>query len=286
MLWYGQYGQLLAAHRWCKTDDSIPEWLMGYHQGTVFPPNLNNIISKSGFYLGAGNDYKIRDGLFCWNWVYSSWSSYEPPGIDDDYECIVNQTILSAQDFQGMDGYSRFIDACVNLFGGYPDPDDLALARGLDGVQEHSVNFLVYERRENIDFSRIPFKPLIKSLLVVNGLEGIFLYKLLYKKNRRCKFFLKKRGLGVGFGGQPPGDIFNNHVQMRQMLTQALLMSKPRYFINSTAHTDNEAGHLYVDQHLEPYFLSDNYLFRFDSEPFIDLYDEDIVLFLYKLIGW
>ena len=69
------------------------------------------------------------------------------------------------------------------------------------------MNFLVYERRENIDFSRIPFKPLRKSLLVVNGLEGIFLYKLLYKKNRRCKFFLKKRGLGVGFGGIDSGKL-------------------------------------------------------------------------------
>jgi hypothetical protein len=287
MHWHDQDGQSIAAHRWCRTDDQIPEWLLDYHQLTDFHPNLDNIISESGFYLGAGNDYKIRDGLFCWNWVYSSWDAYAPPGIDDDYECIVNQTILSTQDFQRPDGYLRFIEECVNLFGGNPDHNDLDLVNGLDDAQNHqahSVNFLVYERRENIDFSRIPFKPLRKSLLVVNGLEGIFLYKLLYNPKRRCKFFLKKRGLGVGFGGQPPGNIFSNHDEMKLMLTQALLMSQPRYFINSTAHTDNEAGHSYVDRHLEEYFFY-NYTFRFRSTSFIDLYGVNIVLFLYQLQG-
>lgn len=283
MLWYG-HEQPFKPHRWYPTDESIPQWLMDYNQDTVFAHNLDNIISESGFYLGAQNDFEIRDGLFCRNWVYSSWwgSSPDLPVIGDDYECIVNQTILPAQDFQVADGYCRYIDACMDLFGEYPDHDDLALVRGLTGSQEHSVNFLVYERRKNINFSRIPFKPLRKSLLIVQGLEGIFLYKLLYNRNRRCKFYLKKRGLGVGFGGAPQGDIFSDHDQMRGMLTQAFHRSMPRYFINSNAHTDNEAGDLYADQHLAPNFLTENYLFRAQTEPFIDPYDPNMVLFLYR----
>ena len=240
-----------------QQDRSVPSWLLGYGPNSNFVENLNSIIHRSAFYLGAGSDFEVSNLFSCSQWIYSSWWSlgFDPacPGLTDpDYDCIVNQAILPLENYQGEGSYDRFLNDCVRLFVGFGaiDPPELFnnnrrlyrdfnFTQRLEGSEQHFVNFQVYERRNNSPLD----KPLRKCILYVCGLESIFLYKLLYIHNlnrlRRCKLFLKKLGLGVGFGGAPEHRVFHDHDEMGTLLTEALSQSKPDYFVNSSAHTDN-----------------------------------------------
>jgi hypothetical protein len=305
--------------------DLIPTWLLRYRQDTVydfmsFVRNLNSIIHKSAFYAGAGSDFEVSNWFSCSQWVYSSWDSdgftpNHPALTDPDYNCIVNQTILPVEDYQGEGRYYRFVNDCVRLFVGFraidstelfnydrrpyrthqsildaidstelfyyspPLDRDVQSTQALGGSDTHFVNFQVYERRNDIP----PGKPLRKCILYVCGLESIFLYRLLYiphpNKSERCKLFLKKRGLGVGFGGGPRNG--PDHDVMRRLLTEALSQSKPDYFVNSSAHTDNEDRVAYFDRHLDADFLWDYYDHRETQLFGIRPYDP-VDLFLYK----
>ena len=312
-----------------QQDDLIPTWLLRYRQDTVydfmsFVRNLNSIIHKSAFYAGAGSDFEVSNWFSCSQWVYSSWHSdgftpNHPALTDPDYNCIVNQTILPVEDYQGEGRYSRFVNDCVRLFVGFraidstelfnydrrpyrthqsildaidstelfyyspPLDRDVQSTLALGGSDTHFVNFQVYERRNDIP----PGKPLRKCILYVCGLESIFLYRLLYiphpNKSERCKLFLKKRGLGVGIGGQPQHRVFGDHDEMRRLLTEALSQSKPDYFVNSSAHTDNPEGLDNFDHHLDDHFLEDYYDLRERQRFGIGPYDP-VDLFLYQKI--
>ena len=281
-----------------QQDHSIPTWLLHYRPDSDFVENLNSIIHRSAFYLGAGSDFEVSNLFSCSQWIYSSWwSGFDPacPGLTDpDYDCIVNQAILPLENYQGEGSYDRFLNDCVRLFVGFGaiDPPELFnnnrrlyrdfnFTQRLEGSEQHFVNFQVYERRNNSPLD----KPLRKCILYVCGLEGIFLYKLLYIHNlnilRRCKLFLKKLGLGVGFGGAPIHR--PDHDEMRTLLTEALTQSKPDYFVNSSAHTDNPEGLDNFDHHLDDHFLEDYYDLRERQRFGIGPYDP-VDLFLYQKI--
>jgi len=283
-----------------QQDHSIPTWLLHYRPDSDFVENLNSIIHRSAFYLGAGSDFEVSNLFSCSQWIYSSWwSGFDPacPGLTDpDYDCIVNQAILPLENYQGEGSYDRFLNDCVRLFVGFGaiDPpelfnryprflEDYEFTQDLIGSVEHFVNFQVYERRNNSPLD----KPLRKCILYVCGLESIFLYKLLYihnpNRSRRCKLFLKKRGLGVGIGGQPQHRVFGDHDEMRRLLTEALSQSKPDYFVNSSAHTDNPEGLDNFDHHLDDHFLEDYYDLRERQRFGIGPYDP-VDLFLYQKI--
>jgi hypothetical protein len=267
----------------------LPSWLLNYEPNSDFEENFNSIINESAFYPGAGSDFEISNSFLCSQWVYSSWGGWRGsvsvnPGLrDPDYKCIVNQTILPEEDFQGEGGYEQFLKACLELFG-FPTEEkalykknrelgeDFSATRRLTGSTQHFVNFQVYQWRQNIRLLGLPVKPLRKCILYVCGLESIFLYRLLYKYKKtrefkpRCKLFLKKLGLGVRGGNEPeqvrdgnePAQFVNDE-ELNALLTDTLGQSKPDYFVNSTAYPDNENKINYFDLHLEYSFLRNNY---------------------------